>query len=361
VDEINYWGRFDRSWNGGGNDTSRLKDWLDLEGTDTMFIDHYDPNSTSAPEITYRVNTRYIEDFTEVSGVWVFLGDRESWVEMSDEDGDSIYTCTVSHESAAGLNYYFSYGKVSGPDTVFIDERDSLAGTECGLVDGSRTLIVEARNQTLPPVIFGSCLAFPKIPEIKFQVDLSEISNLYPDGAVWVGFGDWQFWKDMTDPDGDGIYTATVPLEAGSNWKYMFGYQTGSDPNANYVDERRRLQGAECADENGYRLLLVTNNNLILPAIVYSTCVESTTSVSDPGDVGKVNIFYNSVNDLVRITNSYDVENIEIFSITGQLLDKIRTSNQESIEINTSALQRGVYIIRIELEANKIQGFKFVK
>ena len=103
VDSTNYWGRFDRSWNGLGSSTSRLKDWLDPTGTDTMFIDHFDPNATSTPEITYQVNMSYIEDFYEGDAVRVSFGDGESWVEMTDADGDSIYTYTVSQDVGTGL------------------------------------------------------------------------------------------------------------------------------------------------------------------------------------------------------------------------------------------------------------------
>lgn len=41
---INYWGRFDRSWNGGGTAATRLKDWLDPTNTNDMTTDHYIPN-----------------------------------------------------------------------------------------------------------------------------------------------------------------------------------------------------------------------------------------------------------------------------------------------------------------------------
>jgi len=337
VDSTNYWGRFDRSWNGASGSTSRLKDWLDPTGTDTMFIDHFDPNATSTPEITYQVNMSYIEDYYEGDAVRVSFGDRESWVEMTDADGDSIYTCTVSQDVGTGLKYYFSYLKSTTPDTIYMDERDSLTGSECCDDEGYRTLTVEARNQTLPAVIFGSCLAYPRLPNVTFRVDLNKITNLYAGGSVWVGFGNWISWKEMTDPDGDGIYIGTVPLEKGSEWSYMFGYQNGSNPNVNYVDERNRLKGTECADELGFRSLAdelgfrslaVPHSDLSLPTIVYGTCLESTTSVFEPGFVDKVNIYYNSVNDLVKISNSFEVENVKIYSVTGQLLVNVRSNNQ---------------------------------
>lgn len=54
INLINYWGRFDKSWDGAGTTISRLKDWLDPLATDSMFIDHFSPNlSTLNESITH--------------------------------------------------------------------------------------------------------------------------------------------------------------------------------------------------------------------------------------------------------------------------------------------------------------------
>jgi hypothetical protein len=45
TDKSDYYGKFDRSWTGGGTSSTRLKDWLDSANTGVTFINGYDPNS----------------------------------------------------------------------------------------------------------------------------------------------------------------------------------------------------------------------------------------------------------------------------------------------------------------------------
>ncbi|RLG28501.1 hypothetical protein DRN98_09540 [Methanosarcinales archaeon] len=107
---------------------------------------------------------------------------------------------------------------------------------------------------------------------VTFQVDLSQITDLYEDGSVWVAFGAWDSWYDMTDEDGDNIYTVTVPVEQGTELRYFFSYQNGPDPWSNYDEES---VPAECSDDEGYRLLLVEDVEIVLPPVLYGGCGEA--------------------------------------------------------------------------------------
>jgi len=448
IHKINYWGQFHESWTGNGADTSRLKNWLDPSGTDTLFVNHFDPNATDTPEITFQLNTNYINDLFDGGAVWITIEGQESKLVLTDIDEDGIYTLTTSFEPGTDIKYSYSYQNGSNPDTNIIEENDSLIGSECCDAEGYRLLTIEARNQTLTKVIFASCLAKPLIPEIKFQVDMNSVTNLYPNGSVWVGFGNWNSWKEMRDSDGDGIYSATIPMIAGTEWKYMYGYQTGADPEADYVDERSIMKSTECTNSNGHRLLQVPDANLILPPVMYGTCNEalskntllsslsvdgvnlspefnsntyrysvnvpqetssitvnatpadSNAIISGAGEVSitpetkrvsvlvtaedgttkrtyfirinvatsiyfhknyQTEIAYNSKNDILKISNSIDIERIEIFSLTGQCILSIKSNNQPSIEISTNKLYGGVYVVRIRNGSNEIQGAKFIK
>ncbi len=56
-DDLSDWfGRLSRSWDGGGAASSRLRDWLDPDGTGGLVLDHHDPDeSTSIPGATARL------------------------------------------------------------------------------------------------------------------------------------------------------------------------------------------------------------------------------------------------------------------------------------------------------------------
>ena len=80
-------------------------------------------------------------------------------------------------------------------------------------------------------------------------------------------------------------------------------------------------------------------------------------------DLGKeeAKLFYNQADDMLMITNSINVETVELYTITGKKLMIVEASNQERIQINTNTIKKGIYIVRMKLASNKFQGAKFVK
>ena len=216
-------------------------------------------------------------------------------------------------------------------------------------------------HQTLPAVLFASCLVSPKLPEITFQVDLREVTDMYEGGGAWVSFGNWVSWWVMKDHDGDGIYSAPGLLESGSDVKYLFGYQTGPNENSDYTGEKQELKGLDCASAGGFRLLTVADSDLTIPVVVYGACREAITPVFDLPDVEPASLFYDAINDLVLISNASEVEHIEVFSITGQQLIDMDANRQETIQISTNSLKKGVFVVRLRLANKRIQGVKFLK
>ncbi len=88
-------------------------------------------------------------------------------------------------------------------------------------------------------------------------------------GAVWLAFGAWDSYYEMTDSDNDSIYNITVPVPAQTELKYFFSYQNGPDPNTNFVEESVPY---ECGDNEGYRVLQVPDSAIILPAVLFGSC-----------------------------------------------------------------------------------------
>jgi hypothetical protein len=211
------------------------------------------------------------------------------------------------------------------------------------------------------PVLFASCLVNPELPEITFKVDLREVSDMYEGGGAWVSFGNWVSWWVMNDADGDGIYSATGLLESGSDVKYFFGYQTGPNENSDYTGEKQELKGLDCASAGGFRLLSVPDSDLTISVVVYGICREAITPVFDLPDVKPASLFYNAINDQVLISNASEVEHVEVNSISGQQLIDMDANRQETIQINTNSLKKGVFIVRLRLANKRIQGVKFLK
>ena len=68
------YGRFDLSWEGGGTPDTRLKDWLDPAGTDTLFIDGtYLGKSEYIKLLISDTSTNYIKSFKYLQYIFLYL------------------------------------------------------------------------------------------------------------------------------------------------------------------------------------------------------------------------------------------------------------------------------------------------
>lgn len=139
------------------------------------------------------------------------------------EDGDGIYSATVSVPGDLGLK--------SGGYKFYIQKGDSSSTTleNGGFEDGlDREFDLTANNTDLPVVYFSNIRSF-----VTFAVDMNvqiskgefvlssgqavELKGSYNSGWEAAGI-------PMTDLDGDGIYTVTVPIQenSGTPLEYKF-------------------------------------------------------------------------------------------------------------------------------------------
>ncbi len=255
---------------------------IDIDGDrlsmKAMFADHSVFDSLvidkSISEITFKVDLREVTDLHDGGDVRVVFGDWDSSFVMTDTDGDDIYTFKKTIAIGTDLKYFYSYQNGADPETN--RDKESVPA-ECADADGYRILKAPYGNLALPAVLYGSCDPAPL--DITFRVDLGEVADLYDGGSVWLAFGAWDTSYIMTDTDLDSIYTVTVPFAEGTELKYFFAYQNGADSVAN-VDEE--YVPVACSDDEGYRTLQVPDYNLILPAVSFGSCYESTDEPFNP-------------------------------------------------------------------------------
>ena len=218
-------------------------------------------------EVTFSVDLRGVTDMFEDGGVWVYTSiDWADWADMTDEDGDSIYSATIVTEADSTLPYVFSYQ--TGPDDWTDYVTETVPGG-CANGDGFRELLVPQADTVLPVFVYEDCTGMNMV---NYRIDLNGVSDLYEDGAVWVVFGPWAEYYNMEDTDGDMIYSLALETVADTTIPYFFSYQTGPDENNDYAEETVPV---ECANAEGYRELVIVDGYTVLPAVAFGSCSET--------------------------------------------------------------------------------------
>jgi hypothetical protein len=175
-------------------------------------------------DVTFSVNTANIVGGVGENGMFVgggVLGGANAYA-MSDDDGDGTWTVTVALLEGLTGNYTFVNS------TSNYDGKENIAGQECadGIYDDR--LLAPVTEDTILLHCYGTCdtdgTCSNDTTAVTFNVDMSQY-DLAEGDTVHVN-GEFTGWcgscgNEMSDDDGDGIYTITFDLEQGSYfWKY---------------------------------------------------------------------------------------------------------------------------------------------
>ncbi len=74
----------------------------------------------------------------------------------------------------------------------------------------------------------------------------------------------------------------------------------------------------------------------------------------------EITIYFNNVENTLHVNHTERIENVNVYSITGQLL-LMEKFNQRDVNINASFLQKGLYIISVRDSKNRVLSKKLVK
>ncbi len=201
--------------------------------------------------------------------------------------------------------------------------------------------------------------------EVTFNVDMNaegaSADGIFVTGS-WMAAaglgGDWQepgsnTDAQLTDDDGDGIFTLTVTMAAGD---YFYKYSNGTGwPNAeaggggdNYQAD---LSGCDGQD-NGYggynrTVTIPDQESYTLDLFSFNSC-NITVDVKNLSTITDISIVPNPATEkaTVLFTNLNNVDhNVVVTSLTGQVVDQFYSVNGNNLEINTSAYSAGMYFI----------------
>ena len=225
-------------------------------------------------DVTFLVN---MENVTVSADGVHFVGDSQGWdpatTPMTDADGDGIFEVTLEAEVGSVIQFRF----LNGNDWPFSE----TVPAECGVDDGfggmNRTFLVGEIENVYGPLCFGACtdcepIVVPTTIDVTFQVNMAN-ETVSADG-VFVA-GSFQGWtpgtSEMTDADGDGIYTYTAAIEIGTEVAYKF-------LNGNVWGAPEETVPAECGVDNGFggynRAFLAGQNDTLFDVVCFGECID---------------------------------------------------------------------------------------
>jgi hypothetical protein len=276
---------------------------------------------------------------------------------LTDDDGDMIYTGTFMLDQGT-YEYKFINGIAWGDD-------ESVPG-ECN-VNGNRELVVGAEPVTAA-FCFGQCTAEcvpdPDPAEITFQVDMNAEEVAAEGVFVMGGFTDpaWQGGAtQMSDDDGDGIYTATILVDGPAEIQYKF---VNGDVNTPANEESFDFASAGCGVPNGIggfnRVHTRSGEPETLQPFAFNSC--QPLSVAE-AELGRVSIYPNPSDGLsfIEIENPmrYNLR-MHVVDITGKMVRENAVLNSDRYEINTKDLTPGLYFLNIVNDRNERAVYKLM-
>ena len=258
--------------------------------------------SAQSSVVTFTLNME--NETVSSSGVYLgggVIGNATAY-QLTDPDGDDVYSVDVVLPNGTTGNYIFLNGNC--PDYSC---KENIAGLPCSDPANfdDRTLPVIAGDMTIS-TCFGQCSTDgtcgppPPSAVVTFEVNMAN-ENVSPDG-VYLGGGviGGPTQHQLTDPDGDGMYSVDVMLPLGLTGNYIF--LNGNCPDWSC---KENISGLPCSDPNNWddRTLPSITGDMTI-STCFGTCSEDGYCVPPPPssdvtfrvDMGEYTENYGTVN-----------------------------------------------------------------
>jgi len=234
----------------------------------------------SKQNVTFKVD---MNNYTGASYSTVYVnGTYNSWCgscnPLSDADQDGVWEGTFEI-TADSIEYKFTL------DGWNVDEK-LTAGTSCTKTSGGFTnrFVKLSGDVTLDKVCWASCDACSQVTEktVVFNVNMKQYGKSFSKVFVSGTFNSWSAnSNEMTDPDGDMIYSDTVVLTDDSI-EYKFQVDE-------WKDDEKLTDGTSCTKTtSGFtnRFAKLTGNK-VFSNVCWASCSECTNDVTFKVDMNK--------------------------------------------------------------------------
>ncbi|MFM7310797.1 MAG: T9SS type A sorting domain-containing protein [Flavobacteriales bacterium] len=303
-------------------------------------------------DITFRVDMNGTTGFTtpEVNGT--FNGWCGNCTAMFDADGDNVWEVTVTLPEGS-YEYKYSYDNWGGQESL-------AAGSSCTITTGQFTnrLLNATSDDTLDVVCFGSCEACGQSAgpyNVTFSVDMSMVSFPFTTPEVNGNFNNWcGNCAAMSDPDGDQIWSITIPLQTG-DYTYKFSYD-------NWSGQEELTVGSACTiTEAAFTNRFISvSAPLDLTPVCWSSCDACIIGIQE-NTSRELNLFPNPANDEFTLDIPQGNWNeVQIFNPTGAVIYRGRGTSQGLKSFDCSAWSSGVYHVVLQGETGN-RHVRFIK
>ena len=255
-------------------------------GGATALIPSYDSTiftmNCSQPA-TYVVRVNMNQQTVSTNGVHI-AGNFQGWnpgsTPMLDPDGDGIYEYTINTTVGTALSYKF----INGNTWANAEGLGATTGS-CVANDGSgnynRAFTVAGPTGTAALVCFGSCSDCQAW--VTFSVNMNKYAGSFTTAYVSGTFNNWSGNSNpMSDADGDGIWTASFPLNPG-----LIEYKFSLD---NWATSEQLVAGTVCTMTTGgftNRKYTATYAYDTLDVVCYAKCENCTNSITLKVDMSR--------------------------------------------------------------------------
>lgn len=160
-------------------------------------------------------------------------------------------------------------------------------------------------------------------------------------------------------------FTTTPPFQSGIS-NYSLEVPAGTDTvfvEAISTDSYASISGdgyVDVSSGSGTASITVTSedgNNNQTYAVEISVVVGLENSFAE----NQIRLHHHPAVEILEVFNAVEVSKVEIYSITGRLLVSKNVDFQNTLEISTSGLSNGVYVVRLHDAAKEIRAAKFIK
>ena len=218
-------------------------------------------------------NIQFNVDMDEYNGLYskVYVsGTFNGWCgncnELTDIDGDGVYSGTVANIGPGAIEYKFTLDNWAGQENL--TPGSSCTVTNSGFTNRSYTI---NGNAQLPTVCWESCNACGFVSptkDVTFRVNMSDYAGSFTTVFVSGSFNNWAQWDNPLTDMGNGMWEATLPLTQDSI-EYKFQID-------GWVGQENFNPGASCTKTTGgfTNRFLVINSDTTLTNVCWESCSE---------------------------------------------------------------------------------------